>query len=310
MVNQNIEQLLQQAVDQSMAQTQESRDLAEEVAGKMGDIDSKVNQKMSEMDTKITQATGDIEAAIQGKVDIVLFVDSSEGTPEGSGTQLDPLDTVESAFKKIISGTNSLIYLTGDGCRYVLNEKVIADNVTVAFKSYRANGTPPVLTHSAKKNGDNIEAKSFLLKGGSNFQFFGVDVETCRWQDWVSSGVPVNYISALFGTHSNGVTGGRVTFYSSNITLNNSALFQQHASGTIGWLDTIAIVYSSVTKRDLSNDLITNGFQYLVDQYGTANLPFDLEIISLSLNGGITLPELIGPLVGKDNIRSTVPLTA
>ncbi|MFM2599845.1 right-handed parallel beta-helix repeat-containing protein [Vibrio fortis] len=46
MVNQAIEQLLQEAIDQSMAQTQESRELAEEVAGKMADIDRKVGEAL------------------------------------------------------------------------------------------------------------------------------------------------------------------------------------------------------------------------------------------------------------------------
>lgn len=309
----SLESEVQKLTEASNSQTAASQELTQEVSGKMGEIDSKVNQKMSEMDAKISQATGDIEAAIKGQVDIVLYVDSTDGLAENIGTAINyPLDTIENAFKKILPGTKAVIYLKGEGRRYVLNEKITVDGVLVRFLSYHNNNIKPVLTHSAKKHPttDNIETAGFLLKGGSNFQFYAIDIETSRWQEWVSSGNPVNYISALFGTHSNGVTGGRVTFYSSDITLNNSALVQQHTSGTIGWLDNVSIVYSSVTKRDLSNDLTTNGFQYLIDQYGVATIPWDLTIIALSLNGGITLPELISSAVQKGNLRSTVPLTA
>tara|TARA_Y100000588_G_scaffold367345_1_gene433937 strand:- start:4261 stop:5418 length:1158 start_codon:yes stop_codon:yes gene_type:complete len=56
MVNQTIEQLLQEAIDQSMAQTQESRELAEEVSGKIGDIHEMMDAKMLEVDQKVDAA--------------------------------------------------------------------------------------------------------------------------------------------------------------------------------------------------------------------------------------------------------------
>ncbi|MBE8557900.1 hypothetical protein [Vibrio sp. OPT24] len=85
MVNQNIEQLLQQAVDLSMAQTQESRELADEVSGKMADVDQKVVEAEQRTDTAIAEVRAAIPKAINTELSKTLHLNPNTGDDANMG---------------------------------------------------------------------------------------------------------------------------------------------------------------------------------------------------------------------------------
>lgn len=79
MVNQNIEQLLQQAVDQSLAQTQESRELADDVSGLIGEIRNEVAQAVQRTDDAIDRVDVAIPDAVDDELNQTLYLDVVNG---------------------------------------------------------------------------------------------------------------------------------------------------------------------------------------------------------------------------------------
>ncbi len=95
MVNQNIEQLLQQAVDQSMAQTQESRELADDVSGLIGEIRNEVEQAVQRTDDAIGRVDTAIPTAVNDEMYRHLYLDPTNGDDSNTGHNL------ENAFKTL-----------------------------------------------------------------------------------------------------------------------------------------------------------------------------------------------------------------
>jgi len=295
----------------SAGQTEASQALAQEVSGKMAAIDLKVNSKIVEMDSKITQATSDIIAAIDDRIDMVIYVDTENGNADNDGlSAATPINSVVAALKKTLSGTYTQIYLKGGGQTHVIDEDYTLINQVILFASWNGNDVKAKLTHAARKVGDKIVAYGLSLSRDSMFISNSVDIITCRWQEWVSSGSFVSYELPLFKTYSTYPSGGKVVIYKGAVEINNSPLINQHTAGGVGWLDSVCISYSTVSKRDLSSDLITTGLQYLLEQYGNSNIIWDFTFHQSSIDTGETLPDLISPNIIKDCLTSTVPLTA
>ena len=89
MVNQNIEQLLQKAVDQSMAQTQESRELADDVSGLIGDIRNEVAQAVQRTDQAISRVDNAIPTAVNDEMFKTLYLDPTNGDDSNLGHNSD-----------------------------------------------------------------------------------------------------------------------------------------------------------------------------------------------------------------------------
>lgn len=115
MVNQNIEQLLQEAIDQSMAQTQESRELAEEVASTIGDIRKEASDAVKRVDAAIP-------TAVKDEMTATYYVDANPevGSDENDGkTKETAFATLSMATNQLISGSYSEIYLAANGYQHV-----------------------------------------------------------------------------------------------------------------------------------------------------------------------------------------------
>ncbi|MEZ9908875.1 hypothetical protein AB4371_10425 [Vibrio sp. 10N.261.51.A3] len=126
MVNQTIEQLLQEAIDQSMAQTQESRELAEEVSGKMADIDQKVVEAEQRTDQAIADVNAAIPNAVRNETFKVVFADPNGDDVLGDGTAANPFQTITRAIAYHGTGINLEVRLTAEA---VYNESVNLPNV-------------------------------------------------------------------------------------------------------------------------------------------------------------------------------------
>ncbi|PMK16052.1 hypothetical protein [Vibrio splendidus] len=134
MVNQNIEQLLQQAVDQSMAQTQESRELAEEVSGKMGYIDQKVVEAEQRTDVAIANVNAAIPDALNTGLNLRLYIDGANGDDTtADGTQGKPFKTLKALLDWAPVGSNIRIDCTSQVID--IDEKITLIKKDVTFTS-------------------------------------------------------------------------------------------------------------------------------------------------------------------------------
>ncbi|PMJ10248.1 hypothetical protein [Vibrio splendidus] len=122
MVNQNIEQLLQQAVDQSMAQTQESRELADDVSGLIGEIRSEVAQAVQRTDEAIGRVDVAIPTAINDEMYQHLYIDPTNGDDSNlGGSQANAFKTLKALIDStpvgatvVIRGNNDLVIDVND----------------------------------------------------------------------------------------------------------------------------------------------------------------------------------------------------
>ncbi|MFA0438595.1 hypothetical protein AB4560_01480 [Vibrio sp. 10N.222.51.C12] len=105
MVNQSIEQLLQQAVDQSMAQTQESRELADDVSGLIGEIRNEVAQAVQRTDEVIGRVDVAIPTAINDEMYQYRYIDPTNGSDANSGKNAaNALQTLKAAIDSVPVG--------------------------------------------------------------------------------------------------------------------------------------------------------------------------------------------------------------
>lgn len=123
MVNQNIEQLLQQAVDQSMAQTQESRELADDVSGLIGEIRTEVAQAVQRTDDAIEDVNAAIPSALDDALTKTIYLDVNAVDDSNDGSTPDKaLKTLKAAINaaprhgsaKIQVASGQTIVVNGD----------------------------------------------------------------------------------------------------------------------------------------------------------------------------------------------------
>ncbi|MEZ9762733.1 hypothetical protein AB4278_07450 [Vibrio splendidus] len=115
MVNQTIEQLLQEAIDQSMAQTQESRELADDVSGLIGDIRNEVAQAVQRTDEAIDDVNAAIPAAINTKMNQTLHVDPVNGDDTNDGLSISTsVRTIDAAVALIPEFGGARLEILGD----------------------------------------------------------------------------------------------------------------------------------------------------------------------------------------------------
>ncbi|MDK9761670.1 hypothetical protein KI743_06630 [Vibrio sp. D420a] len=96
MVNQTIEKLLQEAIDQSIAQTQESRELADDVSGLIGDIRNEVALAVQRTDEAIGRVDVAIPTAVDDELNQHLYLDTVNGDDgTATGSSLRPYKTLK-----------------------------------------------------------------------------------------------------------------------------------------------------------------------------------------------------------------------
>lgn len=95
----------------SAAQVAASQDLSSEVAGKMGDIDSKVGESISQMSAALNQLSQDVSGVINSAMAETVYV-SLNGSDTNSGTTAaSPVETIDKALKLIPEGGVGIIKL-------------------------------------------------------------------------------------------------------------------------------------------------------------------------------------------------------
>ncbi len=115
MVNQTIEQLLQEAIDQSMAQTQESRELADDVSGLIGEIRSEVTQAVQRTDQAIADVNTAIPTAVADTLYQNIYLDPVDGDDANDGTtQFKSVKTIKVAIDKAPRFGKARIHVQND----------------------------------------------------------------------------------------------------------------------------------------------------------------------------------------------------
>ena len=151
MVNQTIEQLLQEAVDQSLAQTQESRELAEEVSGKMADIDQKVVEAEQRTDVAIANVNAAIPDALSTGLSLILRLDVVNGDDTtADGTSQKPFKTLKALLDWAPVGAH--ISVSASSQTIDINEKItlIKKDVTFTVQNCVFNFNDAIALHNSK----------------------------------------------------------------------------------------------------------------------------------------------------------------
>ncbi|MDX1300890.1 hypothetical protein [Photobacterium sp.] len=124
MVNQQIEELLQQAVDQSLAQTEQSRRLAEEYATAIGDIKQAANDAVQRVDAAIP-------TAVNAEMYQHLYLDPVNGDDSNSGLLSSPFKTLKALLDStvigstvVVRGANDMV-VSVDEDIFLTNKKVV-----------------------------------------------------------------------------------------------------------------------------------------------------------------------------------------
>ncbi|MEZ8272756.1 hypothetical protein AB6C54_12200 [Vibrio splendidus] len=124
MVSQNIEQLLLQAIDQSMAQTQESRELAEGVTNTIGDIRKEASDTVKRVDAAIP-------AAVNSEMYQQLYLDPINGDDSGRGILSEPFKTLKALLDStsvgstvVVRGANDMVIEVNEDI-HLVNKKVV-----------------------------------------------------------------------------------------------------------------------------------------------------------------------------------------
>lgn len=134
MVNQNVEQLLQQAVDQSMAQTQESRELADDVSRLIGDIRNEVAQAVQRTDEAIGRVDTAIPTAVNDKMFQHLYIDPTNGDDSNLGSnQANAFKTLKALLDSVPVGAT--VVVRGENDLVIdVNDKITAANKNIVVR--------------------------------------------------------------------------------------------------------------------------------------------------------------------------------
>ncbi|WP_215407614.1 hypothetical protein [Vibrio gigantis] len=108
----NMDSLLQQAVDASLQQTAASKEMSDEVRGKMGDIDKKVADAEKEFNDFIS---GDFDINVNQAKGIEVFIDPIDGDDSNSGTS--SVDSIKTSLR-----LNELANLNYDYVRLIVRK--------------------------------------------------------------------------------------------------------------------------------------------------------------------------------------------
>lgn len=255
MVNQSIEQLLQEAIDQSMAQTQESRELAEEVATTIGDIRKEASDAVDRVDAAIPDA-------VKREMSKTFYVNVATGNDENDGVNVSrPFATLDKAITESQVGGSVTIYLES-GETVTLNNSHNISNKTILVRARGADSRPLLINKALPGN-----YTTGLIGTNCSFSLFNVDAESVG--KYEVGGVQSSG-AGLFGAGAKCQMD--VNIYASDIAIGDTPLFGQYA----GQMYTVSIYASLISDNTIEEPcrLFANrGDSTLIFQCGATTLP-------------------------------------
>ncbi|MFS1912028.1 hypothetical protein [Vibrio sp. 10N.286.48.B7] len=267
MVNQSIEQLLQQAVDQSMAQTQESRELADDVSGLIGEIRNEVAQAVQRTDGAIADVNAAIPTAINTELSKTLYLDPNAGDDANMGTS--GADAV-----KTMSRAVALVPEFGGATIELLANLDFVEQIVVANKYLVIDLNSFEFTQSTNAVGS---PGNFKLAGLSKVYMGSGGVKTALFDENVTVASRDN---ALFSRYDN--SPNRVAMFSVNLNLGDLWLM---ANPTVcGGFAELLMSHSSV---EINESTVTPYLLY------SASIPTLIDVNIFTLPSGVLLKELV-----------------
>ncbi|MCL9775698.1 hypothetical protein [Vibrio methylphosphonaticus] len=183
MVNQSIEQLLQQAVDQSMAQTQESRELADDVSGLIGDIRNEVAQAVQRTEQAITDVNAAIPSAVEDQMYQKLYLDSINGDDStADGSNAKPFKTLKALIDSCPIGS-SIEIVGNNGQTIDIDSDIIINNKNIRYALYLStiNATASIYLYAClfrTGNGINLNQNvyNFIYYHNADVSLYALDI--------------------------------------------------------------------------------------------------------------------------------------
>lgn len=240
-----------------------------------------VGQKIAGIDQKVDEATQAVPEAVNSLATRTIYVDVINGDNNNDGSSASPKRTLRGALNDQPDLGTIIVNLKTPG-DYQLDGNVSIGNKNVFIVGSATNKAGYVISPVAylDSDGSAIWSTQFVLGFTGSVRISGATLKTLTLDASYSGGYTSSFRTSMFTTiGANAI----ISFQHVDIEINHGPMVHQHSEGSFGKAD---IQFRSVAvKKKALVELPSLARQYVVDHYGSSQIPYNYYAVTSSLQG-------------------------
>ena len=244
-------------------------------------LTSQVAGKMSQIDQKVDKATQAVPEAVNSLATRTIYVDVINGDNNNIGSSDSPKRTLRGALNDQPDLGTVIVNLKSPG-NYQLDGDVSIGNKNVFIVGSATNKAGYVISPVAylDPDGSAIWSTQFVLGFTGSVRISGATLKTLTLDASYSGGYTSSFRTSMFTTiGANAI----ISLQHIDLEINHGPMTHQHSEGSFGKAD-IQFRSVAVQKKPLL-ELPELARHYVVDHYGSSQIPYSYYATTSSLQG-------------------------